>query len=176
MKRDLLGFLLVKDFLKNIAGEDSIMLVKHCLNKKKNISDEYLAKKMKLKVTEIRAILNRLHYRGIVYYKKSKNQKTGWYSYIWDIKLERIAELVLEEETEKIEKLEKTKEFEKNYVFFGCRKQHDLLPFEIAAEYEFKCPACGNAMDAIDNEKHQKDVQNRIDELKKEIIWLEKKR
>lgn len=172
--KNILNYLLVKDFLKNVAGEESLTLVKHCINKKKNISDEYLAKKMKLKVTEIRAILNRLHYRGIVYYKKSKNHKTGWYSYTWDIKPERIAELILEEEMEKIEKLEKTREFEKNYVFFGCKKAHDLLPFEIASEYEFKCPACGNSMDSIDNEKHLKHVQERIDGLRKEIIGLQK--
>ncbi len=176
MKKNILGFFIVKDFLKNVGGEESLALIKHCLNKRKNVSDEYLAKKMNLRVTEVRAVLNRLHYRGIVYYKKTKNHKTGWYSYTWEIKPRRIAELILEEESEKIQKLENTKEFEKNYVFFGCKKPHDRLPFEIAAEYEFKCPACGTPMEAVDNEKRLKEVQQRIDQLKKELNYLEKQK
>jgi len=174
MVKDVLNFLLVRDFLKNTGGKESLDLVKYCLKKKKNITDEYLAKKMGLKVTEVRTILNRLYYIGVSYYNKKKNNKTGWYSYTWEIKSERIAQLILEEEMEKIQKLEQTQEFEKNYMFFSCKRTHELLPFEIAAEYEFKCPECGKTLESINNQKRSKDIQLRIENLKKEIGGLKK--
>ncbi len=159
-RKDIFSQSIAKEFIINTGGEDAIPLIKACQNQKKKFTDEEISKKTKLKITEVRAILNRLHYRGIACYDKKKNNKTGWYSYTWEIKEKRIAELILEEQSEEIKKLEKKLEFEKDYVFFTCKKLCDNVPFEIASEYQFKCPKCGKAMEIVDNKK-------RIKELKK---------
>lgn len=138
------------------------------------MTDEELAKKMKVKVTEIRAVLNRLHYRGIACYKKTKNRKNGWYNYTWEIKKKRIVELILAEQQETIEKLEAKQDFEKNYSFFSCKNNCTMVPFEIATEYQFKCPECGSTMDYFDYTKKLKDINSQIETLKKDAGLLKK--
>src|SRR3989344_1215572 len=98
---------MAQEFLKSVGGEYALELVKICDNKKRPVTDEEIGKKLPLKVTEIRTVLNRLHYRGIACYQKTKNPKTGWYSYTWEVKSNRIAELILEGRAEEITKLER---------------------------------------------------------------------
>ncbi len=166
VKKDMLSHEITSNFITNIAGEDAVSLIKACKNKTEKVTDEEIAKKTKLKITEVRTILNRLHYRGIACYDKKKNSKTGWFSYTWEIKQKRIAELIIEEQSEEIKKLEKKLEFEKDYAFFSCKAMCENIPFEIAAEYQFKCPKCGKTMELVDNNK-------RIKTIKKELGLIE---
>ena len=141
-------FVVVQDFLSKVGGEYALTIAKICDKKaksKKPVVDEVIGKQLReLKITEIRAVLNRLHYRGIAHYQKTRDQKSGWYSYSWGINKKRILELILDEQGEEISKIEKKIEYEKNYAFFSCGKGCENLPFEIAAEYHFKCPNCGH--------------------------------
>jgi transcription initiation factor TFIIE subunit alpha len=173
-KKSIVNFMIVQDFLRKIGGEETISLVKLCENKRKSTTDEEIGKKIPLKITEIRTILNKLHFQGIACYQKTRNNKTGWYSYTWEIKPDRIAELILEQQEEEILKLEQKISFEQNYDFFGCKKGCDYFPFEIAAEYQFKCPECGKTMETIDNSKRTKNLKRKITILKKEICELQK--
>ncbi len=165
---------IVQDFLKSIAGDYSIELVRICSEKKRPVADEEIGKKLPLKVTEIRTILNRLHYRGIACYQKTKNNKTGWYSYTWEIKNSRIAEILLERQAEEITKLEKTMEFEGSHDFFSSGKGMAEYPFEIAAEYNFKDPENGKALEAVDNKRRVKNLVKKIELLKIEAEGLRK--
>ena len=163
-----------KELLETVAGLPAVQITKIYEKKGKRVTDEELAKKMHLKVTEIRTILNRLHYRGISRYYRTKNSKTGWYSYTWEIKTKRVLELVLENHFERIEKLEGKKNFEKAYSLFSCKKNCDYLPFEIAAEYLFKCPGCGAILEAADSEKRKRSIESQIDGIKTEKGAIEK--
>jgi len=173
-KKNVLSFTITKEFLKDIAGEFAFDVIAVCQKKGKNITDEIIGKELNLKITEIRAVLNRLHYRGIACYNKTRNQKTGWYSYTWNIKTKRIAELVLEKYSEELQRLERKKQFEKNYALFSCQKNCSNIPFEVAVEYQFKCPECGEAMDAMDNQKTNRETTKKIRELEKEAAKMEK--
>ncbi|MAG18272.1 MAG: hypothetical protein CL944_02245 [Candidatus Diapherotrites archaeon] len=173
-KKKIYEYLLVKDFLISVAGDYAIELVKICSGKRKPVTDEEIGKKLPLKITEIRTILNRLHYRGIACYQKTKNVKTGWYSYTWEIKAPRIATLILEQQVEEITKLEKEIEFEGTHAFFSAGKDSAFYPFEIAAEYGFKCPDTGRPLKAINNKKRVKDLKKKIDLMKSELTDLEK--
>ena len=165
---------MAQEFLKSVGGEHAIELVKICDNKKRPVTDEEIGKKLPLKVTEIRTVLNRLHYRGIACYQKTKNPKTGWYSYTWEIKNSRIAEILIETHAEDITKLEKDTEFEGTHAFFSAGKGLQEYPFEIAAEYNFKDPESGKPLVAVDNKKRVKDLTKRIDDLKIEMEELRK--
>ncbi|HLC36680.1 MAG TPA: hypothetical protein VJK05_03690 [archaeon] len=175
-KIDILSFSVTKDFLKQIAGDDSIKLVEIVNKKKKNVTDEEIGKKMKhLKITEIRTVLNRLHYRGIACYQKTRDTRSGWYSYTWEIKNKRIAELVIEHQAEEIQKLEEKSKFAGEHEFFSCPGTNcDLVAFEIAAEYHFKCPKCGKQMDLMDKNKRLKLLKAKTVKIKTEINLLEK--
>jgi len=173
-KSNIVNFLITQEFLETVGGKYAIELVQIVDKKKKAVTDEEIGKKLPLKITEIRTILNRLHYRGIACYQKTRNNKTGWYSYTWEIRPKRIAELILEQESEKIAKLESQANFESTYSFFSCKKGCNIFPFEIAAEYKFKCPECGVGMDAVDNKKRLGDLKKRIEIMKIEVSQLGK--
>ncbi|VVC00195.1 Transcription factor E [uncultured archaeon] len=164
-----------QDFLKSVGGEHAIELVKICIDKKRPVKDEEIGKKMpSLKITEIRTVLNRLHYRGIACYQKTKNIKTGWYSYTWEIKEPRIAELIIEQRSEQVEKMQKGLEFEGTHEFYSGGQGMQEYPFEIAAQYDFKDPETGKPLSLIDNKKRLKELTGKIEELKNEMSALEK--
>ncbi|HIH09746.1 MAG TPA: hypothetical protein HA254_03680 [Candidatus Diapherotrites archaeon] len=167
-------FEIVKDFLKAAAGDYAVQLVKICQDKKRPVMDEEIGRKLPLKVTEIRTILNRLHYRGIACYQKTKNIKTGWYSYTWEIKNSRIAEILLEDQAEQIDKLQRSIDFEGTHDFFSAGKGCQEYPFEIAAEYNFKDPESGKSLEAVDNKKRIKELNRKIEVLKLETEELRK--
>ncbi len=176
VKKSIINYLIVKDFLAKVGGEYAIELVNICEKAKKPVTDEQIGKKLPLKITEIRTILNRLHYRGIAFYKKTRNNKTGWYSYTWQISKGRIAEIILEDQKEEIEKLERKLDMETGYEFFACKDKCNTLQLEISAEYKFKCPECGDLMQSIDNKKAMgrlnKDIMQKKDEIKKKKKFL----
>ena len=174
VKKKIFNYLLTKEFLASVAGDYAVDLVKICEKKRKPVTDEEIEKKLKIKITEIRATLNRLHYRGIANYQKKRNNKTGWYSYTWEINTDRIAELIVEKQIEELKRIEKKIEYEGTYSFFTCSKKCNNFPFEIGAEYHFRCPECGNKMQAINNKKNIKNLEKQklvieadVEELKK---------
>ncbi len=174
-KINILNLNITKDFLSSLGGENAIKLVTICQKKRKKVTDEEIGKSMKnLKITEIRALLNRLHYKGIANYAKKRDSKSGWYHYTWDVKNTRIAELIIEEQKNHIEKLEQKIQFEEGHEFFTCKKNCDNVAFEIAAEYAFKCPKCSKEMDLIDTQSKIKKVKNQINSIKKEMEILRK--
>lgn len=172
---DILAFKLTQEFLKNVGGDEALQVVRICLDKNGKCLDEDIEVKMKhLKITEIRSILNRLHYRGIACYNKTKNKNSGWYTYTWEIKQRRIVELILEQQSEMLQKLETKAQFESNHELFVCKKNCEETPFEIAAQYEFRCPECGDMMNPVDGKKKQKEVNQQIGTLKTELTELQK--
>lgn len=173
-QKSLVDLILVKDFLETVGGMDAINLVKVCENKKKAFTDEEIAKKLKKKVTEVRATLNRLHYRGIATYQKSRNQKTGWYNYTWEIKKDRMAKLIIEKEKENVQKLIQKKNLEADYNHFDCDKCSERMPFEVAAEYNFLCPGCGGTMNTANDPRRQRELEDKIKRIQGEMITLNK--
>jgi transcription initiation factor TFIIE subunit alpha len=171
-KKSITSLVLVKDLLDTIGGQDALELVKICEAKRKMATDEEISKKMKKKVTEVRAILNKLHYRGIANYQKSRNQKTGWYNYTWEIKRERIAEIIHEQQEENLEKLTQKKNLEADYSFFDCTKCNERAMFEIAAEYNFLFPSCGGNMTSAIYPTRQNEIVEKINRIEKELVIL----
>ncbi|MCX6803768.1 MAG: hypothetical protein NTY48_04325 [Candidatus Diapherotrites archaeon] len=171
-QKSITNLVIVKDLLDIVGGQDAVILVKLCEKKRKRVTDEELSKKMKKKVTEVRATLNKLHYRGIACYQKTRNQKTGWYNYTWEIKKDRITEIIEEQQTEMLEKLYQKKNLEADYSFFDCEKCNERALFEIAAEYNFICPTCGGSMTSANDPNRQKELGVRIKKIEKELEIL----
>ena len=162
----------VQDFLETLGGPEIINMVKLCERKRKCFTDEEVSKKMNLKVTEIRALLNKLHFRGIAIYQKSRNQKTGWYNYTWEISKKRLATIVIEQQQDVLDKLGEKQALEGDYNFFDCNNCNERLPFEVAAEYNFICPSCGGVMDSNNNPQKQKEISKRIVKIESEMVFL----
>ncbi len=172
--KSLTDLVLVKELLDTIGGEDAITLVKLCEKKRSMTTDEELSKKMNKKVTEVRATLNKLHFRGIACYQKARNQKTGWYNYTWEIKKDRIADIIEEQQKENLEKLNKKMNLEADYSLFDCAKCNHREVFEVAAEYNFLCPICGGSMTSANDPNRQKELTGKIKKIELEIELLKK--
>ena len=156
---------LVEEFVESNFGKKGYLIL--LALEKKGRTDEWISKKVNLKVNEIRAFLNQLHYAGIIYYTKEKAKDSNWYTYTWFVKKERIGELLEERYVEELEELKKKLDFESTYTFFKCSKGCTKLPFELAFEYDFKCPECGAVMKSFSNEKEKKRLKEKINEIEK---------
>ncbi|MCD6247362.1 MAG: hypothetical protein J7J87_02940 [Candidatus Diapherotrites archaeon] len=172
MKKKLYENRAVREFVEKWAGKEAVEVLKYFLKSKKPVRDEVIAEKTGMRVTEVRTILNRLHYRGIANYDKKRDDKTGWYTYTWKIDTKKIVELILEEEQELLEKLEKEREVQENYTLFTCEGGCVEFPFEIAAEYQFKCPECGRDMNCIDSTTKKRHLSKQINKVRKIIEEL----
>ncbi len=158
---------LVTEFLNKQAGDSAYKVVKIL---KSGMTDEKISKKLKIDVNATRAVLNKLHYLGIIDYDKEKEKNSNWYTFTWFLRKERIAELITEKYKEERQELEKKLAFEQSYTFFkcnsnggGCKK----LPFELACEYNFKCPDCGHSMEAFENTEETKTLKKKIGQIGK---------
>jgi transcription initiation factor TFIIE subunit alpha len=158
---------LVADFITTNAGDAAFAVVKTLDGKENGLTDEQIVKKTKTDVNEVRAILNKLHYLGVITYSKEKAKESNWYNYTWFLKKDRIKELITERAKEELEKLQKKLKYEESYTFFKCSNGCEKLPFELACEYNFKCPECGNPMEATDSTEEKRKIEDRIAEIKK---------
>ena len=158
---------LVVEFVSTNAGDAAFNVVKTLDKVDKGMTDEQITKKTKTDVNEVRAVLNKLHYLGIITYSKKKAKESNWYHYTWFLKKDRIKELLAERYKEELEQLEKKLKYEQSYTFFKCSNGCDKLPFELACEYDFKCPECGNAMSSVEENGAREDISQRIEEIKK---------
>lgn len=171
-KKSVTDFVIVQEYLKSIAGDYANELVRVCENRKDGVSDEYIGKKILIKITEIRAVLNKLHYQGIAIYTKTKDSKSGWYYYNWLINKERIIELMVDKQKTALDKMRQKQSLTQNYDFFACSGLCEEIPFEVAAEYNFKCPKCGKSMDLVNNKKSMKLINGKLENLERELLEL----
>jgi len=161
VKKSVFNYDFAQTFLINNGGELAIQLTNKYYNSN-GFSDEDAAKKLKIKVTEVRTALNRLHYKGIVEYIRKKNKNTGWYSYTWKFNTQKILEYLIKDKEEEINKLRLEINNMQDYCFFSCKKGCSEFVFEIASQYNFICPDCGKEMSSLDSSVRIKKINNKI--------------
>ncbi|MCX8158391.1 MAG: hypothetical protein N3D73_01870 [Candidatus Diapherotrites archaeon] len=169
MKIKITKLQIVKEYLSKIAGDSAVKICEICENKKEGVKDEYLQKRIKIKITEVRTLLNKLHYLGIMRYDRKKDVKSGWYHYTWFIDTNRLAELIIDEHEKELERLKNKLKETKEYDYFACKNFCNEVPFEVAAEYSFKCPVCSKQMNFVNKKKVEDYLKKRIDLFEKEI-------
>ena len=152
----------VKKFLEDIVGKSGVEVLEAC---EAPCTDDIIAKQTGLKLNSIRSLLNQLHYAGLIAYDREKNPETNWYTYTWFAKTDKIAEIIQEKWRHRLEELQNKLDYESNYVFFECAGKCEKLPFELATEYDFKCPECGSELRNVDNKARVKEVVEEIKEL-----------
>ncbi len=156
---------LLVEFINEKAGEEGYQLVKTLSVCNRGCTDEEISAETGVKVNTLRSLLNKLHYIGVINYTKIKAENSNWYTYTWYLEKERIIELLRDKYAEELEKLNQKKEYESNYVFFKCETECERLPFELAFEYDFKCPHCGKLMSQENNKTKVKKIHEKIKEI-----------
>lgn len=136
-----------RQLLIDLAGENALEIVRNFYG---NLSDEDLAKKLKLKISDVRATLNRLHSQGLVKYARDKDNETGWYSYSWTLNRDRIKNWVEMKTREKIDLVNGG--MGDHYVCLVCGPS-SIVKFEIATDLSFRCQKCNKNLEFLDQQR-----------------------
>ncbi|MDO8554315.1 MAG: hypothetical protein Q7S22_05885 [Candidatus Micrarchaeota archaeon] len=137
-----------RQMLIELAGENALEIVRNFYG---NLSDEELSKTLKLKISDVRATLNRLHCEGLVTYLREKDSETGWYSYSWQLNKPRIEEWVGEKVKARYPAFDDASG--DHYFCPSCGAQNTMLALSEAQDSSFKCPKCSSALEYFDREK-----------------------
>jgi len=127
--------------------DESTIKILAILQKKKNVPEEDIAKKLKIRVNDTRKLLYKLYEKRLaVYEKKSDPKKKWWYIYYWNLDKGRIQELFLEFRRRQVQKKKDELEAELKYAF-ECKGCKNKYLYEEALETEFTCPNCGSVLE-----------------------------
>ena len=144
----------VRQMLIEIGGENALAIVRNFYG---NSSDEELSKKLKIKISDVRATLNKLHNEGLVNYIREKDSETGWYSYSWSLNHERMKRWA-SSQTDRLGILGNGDGGD--YYFCPTCGAATITNFESAANGDFRCERCNRLLEFIDekrmNELHER--------------------
>ncbi|MDO8339678.1 MAG: hypothetical protein Q7T16_03405 [Candidatus Burarchaeum sp.] len=136
---------IIANSLLSLAGENATSVLGQMEGA---MSDEEIARACKFKVSEVRAVLNKLHAQGIAVYERTRDRDTGWYYYKWSANVGAIERML--DENVKSEKMatEQRLKYENACNMYSCDKcMQEKYPFETALDYLFKCPQCGSPLE-----------------------------
>lgn len=150
----------LRDILVEGLSEEHVSIIEKLSEPK---YDEDVASELKLKATVVRTLLNDLHFNNLVGYERSKNKKTGWYTYLWNRRDDKIKEYIRGYLVKRIEELNKQLDAEKEGLLFNCSCKR--VPFETALELGFKCPECNEKIVEYDNEEIVDRIVNEISKV-----------
>lgn len=137
----------VRQNLIEIGGENALAIVRNFYG---NHSDEELAKKLKIKISDVRATLNKLHNEGLVNYIREKDSETGWYSYSWSLNQDRMEKWALNQST-RLSTL--AGDGASEHYFCPACGASSITDFESASNTSFKCERCNRMLEFIDEKK-----------------------
>ena len=147
--------------LEYIAGREVIPLV-NCLKSKENISEFKLAEDLKSEVNYVRNLLYRLYDYNLVSFTRKKDKLKGWYIYYWTFNQDKILDVLIKIEKERLERLKSRHDSENGGLFFCCKGKCVRLDFEHATDFEFHCPECGEIVYQDDNTGHLSKISEQI--------------
>ena len=135
----------VRQKLIDLGGENALTIVR---NFQSYYSDEEISKNLNLKISDVRAALNKLHNEGLVKYNREKNNETGWYSYDWSINVERVERWAVAVTGILPDVLSASD----HYLCNACGPT-SMINLDSAVMRDFKCVSCSLPLDLIDEKK-----------------------
>ncbi len=145
----------IRQMLIEVGGENALSIIKNFYG---NHSDDELAKKLKLKISDVRATLNKLHNEGLVNYVREKDNETGWYSYSWSLNMIRIEKWVDNQKG----RLGGLGADENELYFCPSCGESSIVDFENASDMQFRCERCNKMLEFLDSEKITQLLEKKI--------------
>ncbi len=133
----------------------------------KPMSDEEIAKRCGLKVSDVRAVLNRLHEYGITAYIRERDKDTGWFSYNWVVNVIKLYDLLGQRKVNGAKREEDNLAYEKSYTFYMCQNptcsgSSQRIPESEAIVTTYSCGKCGQNLKLFDNTEIIKSIEQKL--------------
>ncbi len=148
---------LLVNILAESMSKDHVTVIEKLSEPKR---DEELAAELNVKETIVRTLLNDLHVKSLVEYERTKNKKTGWYTYLWKKRDNKVMEYINNYLQNRLDGLYQTLNEEKNGMIFKCSCSR--VSFEKATNTDFICPECNEPYLAFDNSKEISEIETEI--------------
>ncbi len=160
----------VKKMLKEIIGRNAYLILNAC---QVGRTDEEIARITKLEISTVRSLLNQLYSEGLVEYTREKDEEHNWFKYTWYTRKDMLSDVLKFHLVEDIKDLEQKLDFETSYMFFACPNKCVKVPFEIAVEYDFRCPDCGAPLKAYNNKREIVQLKHELNDKKRLLRQIE---
>lgn len=183
----------LRSFLYIISGDIAIYVGMELLNSESvDITDEDITENIKesikgsdidfepndseiLKLNTVRKTLYKLYSEKLAQFRRIRDKSTGWFIYYWWHEFDLFEEILLEKKNLIESKLRDRLQFEQNNYFFyckNCQESNIKYNFDKAFELNFRCPDCGNPLEAQDNQSIIEYLKNKIGVIQN-ILFIE---
>ena len=154
----------VRSYLHRLIGDEGLDLLER-FPAEGEYSDEDLAEKTGINLNSVRHTLYTLYEKRLAEYRRLKNTETGWLTYLWTLRLDRIEAAILEDMRLILEKLEAREAFEEENDFYLC-ETCGTFTFNEVMELDFACPRCSQPVEHFDNEALLSALKRRISAIR----------
>jgi transcription initiation factor TFIIE subunit alpha len=154
----------VRAYLDRLIGEEGIDFLEK-FPEGGEYSDEELAEKTGINLNSVRHTLYTLYEKRLAEYRRLKNTETGWLTYLWTLRLDRIQAAIMEDMRLVLEKLEARENFEEENDFYICNTC-GTFTFNEVVELDFACPRCTQPVEHFDNEALLSALKRRISAIR----------
>ncbi len=151
----------LQDFVTQVSGTSGLKIVKSIGD---GATDEKIEKETKLKLSEIRSLLNVLQNYGVVEYSREKNMTTGWFTYTWRINASRALQKKLANGRNEYQQLCREAS-QDGAVVYKCPSGCARLLFDHAMDNSFTCPECKKKLKYADGTKEIQELQGKTNAL-----------
>ncbi|MGQ4875071.1 MAG: transcription factor E [Promethearchaeia archaeon] len=173
----------MRSFLYLIGGDIAIEVGIELINSEdQDITDEDITENIKeriadigidyepddediLKLNTVRKTLYKLYSAKLAQFRRIRDKSTGWFIYFWWHEFDRLEEILMEKQKLVQQKLRDKLYYEENNYFFvcnNCSESKIKYTFDEAFELNFRCPNCGESLEAYDNQKIIQFLKERI--------------
>lgn len=136
------------------------------LNEHGEITDDDIAKILKIDVSDVRRTLNLMFEARLVKYRRARDEKIGWYKYFWRLTEEPAYQILEDRKRMAIKVLETRLRYEESNEYFICPKCKKRYTFDEADDYGYTCPECGELLEPYDNTVDIEILKKAIEKLK----------
>ncbi len=158
----------IRSYLHRLVGDEGLNLLER-FPKEGEHSDEDLAASTGINLNSVRHTLYTLYEKRLAEYHRIKNNETGWLTYLWQLRTDRIYDAIREDMGLVLEKLSRRERFEEENDFYICKDCHLIFTFPLAMNSDFRCPDCDQPLGHFDNEMLLKSLKLRIEAIKKSL-------
>jgi len=156
--------------LAGVFGDEDAIRIINVLRGVGEITDDEIANKTGIRLNSVRKILYKLYDHSLVALRRSRDESTGWFIFHWRLQPDQLEGFILNQKRRVLEKLQTRLDYETKHDFYYCGTvKCEKVPFEEAVELVFKCPTCGKPMMHFDNKDMVKALEQKVEQLRKEM-------